>query len=125
MSDGAVGVDAAATETYVAGRTLFDPVTIHAGRDAHITLRAQLASGIRNVASTPGPVPTAQITALQRSYVEVPEHATLLQALRDRRLLVLVGPCSSGRSTTALHLLNALTESVARLSPSVALVTID
>jgi hypothetical protein len=125
-SEAAVGFDAAAAEAYAAGRTLLSPVAVHAGRDAHITFEAHLASAIRSVGATPGPVPAAQIESLHESYVKVPEYATLLRVLRSRRLLVLVGPCSSGRSTTALHLLNALTdESVARLPPSVTLATLD
>jgi hypothetical protein len=109
----------------MAGRTLLSPVTVRAGRDAHITFEAHLASGIRNIGTTPGPVPSTQIEALRASYVEVPEYATLLRVLQSRRLLVLVGACSSGRSTTALHLLDALTDgSVARLPPATTLATI-
>ena len=117
-----VAFDAAMADAYAGGRKL----TVSAGRDVHITFEAHRATGVRAVGATPGKVSAKQIRALRDAYAKVPEYDALLEVLRSQRLLVLVGRCSSGRSTTALLLLEALTgEALSRLPPLPTLAEIN
>jgi hypothetical protein len=125
-SSEAVGPDLAGTEVYTAGRDLLSPMTVSAARDAHVTYQAHIVMGTRDVTTNPGPVPLDRIEALRASYVPVAGYEAFEQALRSKRLLVLVGPHSSGRSTTGLHLLDVLADgAVSRLDPTTRLATID
>lgn len=114
--DTGAGPNAAAAAAYAGGRHL---VSVRAGRDAHVTIESRVVSGFRDVTSTPGPVPREQIEALRAGYVQVDGYDALFDHLRTRRLLILVGPESSGRSTSGLHMLDALANgAVSRLDPS-------
>ena len=102
-------------------------LTAPAGRrDAHVTVRTQLVlTGRSGPPRTPGRLHADQLKAVRASYVEVPEYETLQELLRSRHLLVLVGTPGSGRSTTAIRLLDDVTNgSVARLDPGVPAVDI-
>ena len=118
--------DKLAREAYERGRQVLDPTTVIAGRDAHVTVRTQLVlTGRSGPPRTPGRLHADQLKAVRASYVEVPEYETLQELLRSRHLLVLVGTPGSGRSTTAIRLLDDVTNgSVARLDPGVPAVDI-
>ena len=63
---------------------------------------------------------------LRDRYVPVPNYDQISEDLKDRRLLVLVGSPGTGRTTTALHLLDSLTDGIVRrLEPEIELQTID
>lgn len=80
----------------------------------------------RHVAPNPGPVRSAVLKEICGRYVRVPGYASMYDALENRRLLVLVGPPASGRSTTALHLLNELSPgAVERLDPATDMCALD
>ncbi|HKR52504.1 MAG TPA: hypothetical protein VJT72_23595 [Pseudonocardiaceae bacterium] len=57
----------------------------------------------------PGPVRSEELARIRASYVEVAGYETTLDMLRNRRLILLRGPAGTGRATTALHLLDELT----------------
>ncbi|MGH4001682.1 MAG: hypothetical protein ACRDTJ_29945, partial [Pseudonocardiaceae bacterium] len=79
-----------------------------------------------HVAPNPGPVRSAALKEICDRYVRVPGYATMYDALESYRLLVLVGPPASGRSTTALHLLNELSPgAVSRLDPATDVCALD
>ena len=119
--------DQLAREAYERGRQLLDPSTVIAGRDAHVTVRTQLVLTDRSgPPRTPGRLRAEQLEAVRASYVEGPEYATLKELLFSRHLLVLVGTPGSGRSTTAIRLLDDVTDgTVARLDPAVPAVDLD
>jgi hypothetical protein len=103
-------------DAYAGGRQVLSPsaVTVTAARDAQINIQSFMVRG--GVAPTPGPVRQDQLDTVRARYVEVPEHVGLTESLRSRHLLVLIGPPGTGRSTTALHLLDLLAEgAVSRL----------
>jgi hypothetical protein len=111
--------DKASRAAYEGGRRLLSPMTIEASRDAHIHVDKRVMVGLPQVSTAPGPVPDDQITQLRKRYVPVPGLDDMQRALRTRRLLVLVGTPGSGRSSTALWLLDALTNGdVSRLDPT-------
>jgi len=56
----------------------------------------------------PGPVPTELLETVRERYVKVTDHPNLVTALRKRRLLMLGGAPATGRTFTALHLLDKL-----------------
>lgn len=57
-----------------------------------------------------GTVPEDELQRLRKAYCPPADYGTLKDALRNRRVLVLGGPPSSGRFTTGLCLLDELTE---------------
>jgi hypothetical protein len=62
----------------------------------------------RAAAPPPGPVRTDVLDTLRERYVKVRGYPDLLAGLRERRLLMLGGAPGTGRSNTALHLLDRL-----------------
>jgi hypothetical protein len=72
----------------------------------------------RAVRFTPGPVRVKDLERIRGWYIEVPEYQDILILLRDRHLVLLRGSAGTGRTTTTLHLLDALTGGrVSRLDP--------
>lgn len=62
----------------------------------------------RVAAPPPGPVPAELLETVRERYVKVSGYLDLVAALRKRRLLILGGAPATGRSFTALHLLDKL-----------------
>jgi hypothetical protein len=113
-------------QAYQRGRRLFGANTIlQAGRDVQVGDRIKVVTG-KSTTSGPGPVPREQLAELRALYVRIPNYDVLQEVLRTRRLLILVGPPGSGRTTTALHLLDELTDGrVLRLASDAELREID
>lgn len=115
---------------YTQGReTLRPPDTtyISGGRDqqVHVGDRIYYQAARRAVAE-PGELNAEQLSDLTARYVPVPDYGRMLDDLERRRLLVLVGPPGSGRSTTALRLLaEAADGKVCRLEPEIDLRSVD
>lgn len=66
----------------------------------------------------PGPVRTEELEQIRASYVKVATYDAILDMLQSRRLVLLHGPAETGRTTTALHLLDGVTGGrVDRLDP--------
>ncbi|MGW0824958.1 hypothetical protein [Streptomyces sp. NPDC002845] len=111
---------AAASRTRRATRMLFD-----AGRDLHSFDRSYFGSAhigdihLRMDARQPGagmrsgPVPDEELRRLRRVHVEPQGYVRLRNALSARRLLVLGAAPGTGRTSTALSLLDEVTVSVA------------
>ena len=76
---------------------------------ARIYVDTRVMAGPHQVGAAPGPVPADQIEQLRDRFVAAPGLASLQRALNQRRLVVLVGPEGSGRSTTGLWLLDECT----------------
>ncbi|KPI12466.1 hypothetical protein OK074_2545 [Actinobacteria bacterium OK074] len=73
-----------------------------------------------------GPLPEDELRLLQRVFQEPKGYGTLKRQLRDGRLLVLCGQPGTGRTYTALSLLDELTHGkVSRLDPDTALDGLD
>lgn len=72
--------------------------------DASVT-NVFLAGALR---LAPGPVHDDDMVRLRGWYAEVPGYDDLLRRLTERRVILLHGADGSGRSTTALHLLDAV-----------------
>jgi hypothetical protein len=102
--------DEAGSDAYVGGARALNPgaVTVMTAGNTQLTIHSYLGLGGRGIAATPGPVRGEQLDEVRGRYVEVPEYADLKRALQRRHLLVLVGPTGTGRSTTALHLLDVV-----------------
>ena len=118
-------------EEYARGREALKPPAsatyVSGGRDqqVHVGDRNyyQLA---RPPVAEPGEVRQEKLGRLRERYVKVPLYDQIYKDLEKRRLLVLVGSPGTGRTTTALHLLDALTNgAVFRLEPEIDLRTID
>lgn len=74
----------------------------------------------RTVQLTPGPVRTEDLERIRARYVPVTEYDTALDLLQDRHLILLRGSAGTGRTTTTLHLLDAVTGGqISRLDPEV------
>jgi len=104
--------DESGLDAYAAGRRVLSPdaaVTVMSARDAHISIHPHLVvGGGRAVAPGPGPVRPELLETVCDRYVKVPEYEDIEAGLRARHLVVLVGPAGTGRTTTALHLLDAV-----------------
>ena len=110
--------DKAARTAYEDGRRLLSPASVEASRGQQISIDKRIMAGPREVSAAPGPVPADQIEQLRDRFAAVPGLAHLQRALNERRLVVLVGPEGSGRSTTGLWLLDECTDgAVSRLDP--------
>lgn len=117
--DPEIQADKAARAAYEGGRKLLSPDQVETGRDAYVYIDRRVMPGLQETSTAPGRVPVEQIDQLRDFYVPVPGCDEMRQALRDRRLVVLVGTRGSGRSTTGLWLLDELADSaVARLDPA-------
>ncbi|MCO1659311.1 hypothetical protein [Pseudonocardia humida] len=114
--------DALAREAYEHGRAVLDPTTLVAGRDAHVTIRTNLVVGGRHLPTrAPGRIREEDLVSLRARYVAPANYDDLRALLLDRHLLVLSGQPASGRTTSALHLLDDLTGGqVSRLDPTTA-----
>jgi len=116
---------------YAQGRETLRPPSdttyVSGGRDQEVQVGNRIYyQAARSPVAEPGQVRNEQLVRLREQYVPVPGYDRMLADLRERRLLVLVGPPGSGRSTTALHLLDALTGgAVSRLEPETDLRTVD
>lgn len=123
--------DDSATEAYEEGRRTLRPArdltVVSGGADQQVQVgHRYYFQSTRNAAPSPGPVRAERLASIRDRYVRVPGYAGMLDDLRERRLLVLVGPPESGRSTTALHLLDHLTGgTVSRLDPETDLRGLD
>ncbi|MGH3966002.1 MAG: hypothetical protein ACRDRY_22590 [Pseudonocardiaceae bacterium] len=74
----------------------------------------------RPVRLTSGPVRTEDLERIRARYVPVTEYDTALDLLQDRHLILLRGSGGTGRTTTTLHLLDAVTGGqISRLDPEV------
>jgi hypothetical protein len=122
--------DSAGEEALERGRKIFRPgieafVRGGPGQRVHIGNRYTFRSG-QAVAAEPGPVRSEVLTATRRRYARVNGYTDMMAALRERRLLILSGQQATGRSTTALRLLDELCGgAVSRLDPSTDLVGFD
>lgn len=66
----------------------------------------------------PGPVRTGDLDLIRASYVAVAGYDAILDILKDRRLVLLHGSAGTGRTTTALRLLDEVTNGrISRLDP--------
>jgi hypothetical protein len=125
LRDAAEGFDDQQAEAYERGRAIFRPGTGAVVRDVHIYNTYASAISARNVAPGPGPVRHDVLVSTRRRYAQVDGYPAMMRSLRERRLLLLGGPPSSGRSTTALRLLDELARgSVSRLGPAIDLATL-
>jgi len=118
--DAGDALDPEALRAYEAGRHVLDPgTTLISGQAAYVTVQNFVGTaGGRAALPPPGPVPDEQLRALRKRYVAVPGYDHLEGALHTDRLVVLVGPPDSGRCTTALHVLDSITNrKVFRLEP--------
>ncbi|MEU8519403.1 hypothetical protein [Streptomyces sp. NPDC048577] len=109
---------AAAARARRSTRTLFE-----SGRDVHSFDRSYIGSAhigdihLRmdarqsGAATRTGPVPDEELRALRRIHVEPQGYSRLRDALRARRLLVLGAAPGTGRTSTALSLLDEVTAS--------------
>jgi hypothetical protein len=114
--------DPFAREVYEYGREVLDPATFVAGRDAHVTIRTHLVVGGQQLrVRAPGRMRDEDLAGIRARYVDPPDYDDLRTALSGSHLLVLTGQPSSGRTTTALHLLDDVTAGqVSRLNPGTA-----
>lgn len=116
-------------KAYEEGRRTLRPlrdthITGGAGQDVQIGDRIYF-QGARSAAPDPGPVRPERLADLQARYVPVPGRDRMLKDLGDRHLLVITGRPGSGRSTTALHLLDTITNgSVSRMDAATDVRTI-
>lgn len=123
--------DDQATAAYGEGRKTLSPArdltVVSGGADQHVQIgHRYYFQSTRNAAPSPGPVRAERLAAIRDRYVRVPGYAEMLEGLRERRLLVLIGSPGSGRSTTALHLLDLMTGgTVSRLDPETDLRGLD
>jgi len=114
-----VRADRVTRAAYEGGRELLNPERIEAVRDAYVFVDRRAMAGLHEASAAPGAVPREQIERLRAFYVPVPAAEEMRRALRNRRLVVLVGTRGSGRSTTGLWLLDELAdENVSRLDPA-------
>ena len=115
----ASAADKASRTAYEGGRRLLSPESIEASRRPQIYIDKRIMAGPQEVSTAPGPVPVDQIEHLRNRFVAVPGLADVQRALSEHRLVVLVGPEGSGRSTTGLWLLDERTDgAVSRLDPT-------
>ncbi|MFE5819849.1 hypothetical protein ACFQ6S_41355 [Streptomyces sp. NPDC056479] len=111
---------AAAARTRRATRQLFDVhrdlisfahsrlQSAHIGDNINLLLGARPGAGMRS-----GPVPEEELRRLRRAHVAPEGYVRLRNALRARRLLVLGAAPGTGRTSTALSLLDEVTTSAA------------
>jgi hypothetical protein len=123
--------DQAAAKDYAQGREALRPpvsatyVSGERDQQVHLGDRNYYQFARRPVAE-PGEVRQEELARLRERYVAVPNYDQIYEDLKNRRLLVLVGSPGTGRTTTALHLLDALTAGIVRrLEPEIDLQTID
>ncbi len=97
------------------------------GRDQQVHVGDRIYyQSVRRTVAEPGEVRQEQLVSLRERYVPVPNYGQIYENLKNRRLLALVGSPGSGRTTTALHLLDTLTDdTVCRLEPEIDLRAID
>jgi hypothetical protein len=119
-----------AAKDYEQGReTLRPPVAatyVSGGHDQQVHVGDRFYYHARSPVAEPGEVREEQLMLLRDRYVQVPNYDQICEDLQKTRLLVLVGSPGSGRSTTALHLLDALTNGkVRRLEPEIDIRSID
>lgn len=114
----------AAQQAYQTGRRTLRPpglaAVIGEGRfqDFQVGDRFNVYTG-RGLPFAPGRVRTELLEWVRVRYVPVGGYPRMVTALRERRLLVLQGPADSGRSTTALRLLDEVANGqVFRLPPA-------
>ena len=120
-----------AAEDYARGReTLRPPASatyVSGGQDQQVYVGDRIYYQLaRPAVAEPGEVRQEQLSLQRKRYVPVPNYREILKELEKRRLLVLVGSPGTGRTTTALQLLDALTNGIVfRLEPEIDLRTID
>jgi hypothetical protein len=114
--------DPFAREAYEYGREVLDPTSFVAGRDAHVTIRTNLVlGGHQPRLRAPGRMREEDLIDIRARYVEPPDYDDLRMSLCTSHVLALTGKPSSGRTTTALHLLDDVTAGrVSRLNPGAA-----
>ena len=97
------------------------------GRDQQVHLGDRIYyQFVRPAVAEPGEVRQERLELLSERYVHVPNYDQIYEDLKKRRLLVLAGSPGTGRTTTALHLLDELTNGIVfRLEPEIDLRTID
>ena len=114
----AAPADKATRAAYEDGRRLLSPASVEASRGPQYFIDKRIMASPQQVSAAPGPVPADQIERLRDRFVAVPGLVALQRALNERRLVVLMGPEGSGRSTTGLWLLDECTDgAVSRLDP--------
>jgi hypothetical protein len=103
--------DESGLDAYEDGQRVLSPgaVSVRSARDAHISIHPHLiVGGGRGAAPGPGPVRPELLDSVCDRYVKIPEYEDIEAGLLARHLVVLVGPTGSGRTTTALHLLESV-----------------
>ena len=96
------------------------------GGDLLLGDRVNVFVGGQRHGATPGPVRAEFLEWLRARYVPVDGYDQILELLRERRLVMVRGPAGTGRTTTALRLLDEVTNGkVARLDTAVDLRTIE
>ena len=104
--------DGQGAEAYDRGHRIFRPgveAFVSGGEDQRVHIGHQYHYYAGRVgATTPGPVRAEVLETVRDRYVAVDGYPDMLTALRDRRLLLLGGAPATGRSTTALRLLDEL-----------------
>jgi hypothetical protein len=120
-----------AAEDYARGREILRPPAsatyVSGGRDQQVHVGDQIYYQLaRPAVAEPGEVRQEQLVVLRERYAPVPNYDQIYKDLKKRRLLVLVGSPGTGRTTTALHLLDELTHgTVFRLEPEIDFRTLD
>lgn len=124
---GDTGSSAAASREYRSARktfglrgdlNTFDRNVFHSAHigDVHVRLAAGPA-GPAGTAVFSGDVPEEELRRVRRIFREPPGYVRLKQALRARRVLVLGGAPGSGRTCTALSLLDEVTDTAGGAGP--------
>lgn len=118
-----VGSDAATRAAYRQGRQnlrIRDSGAVFAQSQVHQAVLGNVIN-VHAASSTrldPGPVQTKELERIRASYVTVAGYDAILERLKDRRLVLLRGYAGTGRTSTALRLLDeAAGGQISRLDP--------
>lgn len=127
--DATTWFDGQESDAYDRGHRTFRPgvgAFVSGGEDQRVHIGHQYHYYAGRVGATrPGPVRTEMLKTVRARYVTVNGYLDMLTALRERRLLMLGGAPATGRSTTALHLLDEVARGeVSRLDVKADLRTI-
>ncbi len=122
LRDTSDGFDNQADAALERGRRIFRPgieAVVRGGEGQQVQIGNRYYQSFGTVAPEPGPVRPAVLTETRRRYAQVSGYPAMMGRLRERHLLLLSGAPATGRSTTALRLLDELgSGAVSRLDPT-------